>query len=471
MKLIYQNSADSAAIGANPAMQATLPASNLQTQFREEVARSTSLVPQDITLTWPTSQAIQAVVLYRCNLSAAAQMRLRVYDTPTIGPARTNLALESNDFSDAVVWGRTNIAVTPDAIAAYDGTLTADKIQATSAASAPTWQYVTLTPGQPYAVSVYLFAGNCPTVDFGFWDLTGSAWASLVRVTLSNGTLGAATGYGVSIVRAESAPGGWWRVTMIVNVGANTTYGVYLYPRDNAGSQLGDYFYACNVQIEPAQYVNAAGAYQATTYMLTTTAIATASGEPTSLRYDSGFVSAAFPKPLGDLVMGVDALGATYFDGWGYSVARLFLSSPVIGRYAVITIVDPYNVNGYVQASRLFVGPVWTPTYGPAPGGGVQWNETTVQTRTEGGSIRSEPGASYRTIRANLMYLPESDRQRLSGMLGQTGMRGDVYVSLFPGLSNALERDTQMQGKLANLSATPFNITALVDQQLQFDEV
>lgn len=276
MRIVYSNAADRAELTAAPDFVATLPATNLLTQYREEVARTSSLTAQDIMLTWAKPVSISACILYRNNLSATATMRLRIYDLP--GPAGT-------------------------------------------------------------------------------------------------------------------------------------------------------------------------------------------------LVYDSGTINVAVPKSLGELAWGIDPLGASQFDGWGYSVARHWMTTPVAGQYAILTLADPYNTDGYMQASRLFLGLHFESTYGPEYGAQLQWGETTVQTRTEGGSLRSEPGATFRSLKLSLRYLPERDRLRLSELLRAVGMRGDLYVSVFPGLGSAYERDHQMQAKLVTLDPTTISRYGVVDQSLQLAEV
>lgn len=84
MRLIWRNIADAATITASPALVDTLPASNLQTDAREEVARTVGLATQTIDVTLPALDVIASCVLYRGNFSSTATWRVRVYDTPAM---------------------------------------------------------------------------------------------------------------------------------------------------------------------------------------------------------------------------------------------------------------------------------------------------------------------------------------------------------------------------------------------------
>ncbi|MCC6193367.1 MAG: hypothetical protein IT518_02770 [Burkholderiales bacterium] len=275
MKMLFGSAADAATLTATPDMRSTLPVTNLQNEFREMVARTSSLAPQDVAMVWVDPTPISACVLYRNNLSSAATMRFRVYDEPTMGV----------------------------------------------------------------------------------------------------------------------------------------------------------------------------------------------------LLYDSGTISADLAKPFGELWWGVDPLGASYFDAFGYSVAWHWLPAPVVGKYAVLTLNDPANTDGYIQASRLFVGMHWASTYPPMNGIELTHDETTKVYRTEGGSVRSEAGAVFRRLRIAFDKLPEVDRARIVELLRTVGLRGDVYVSVFDGLANAYERDYQGQFKLETKSPSVINRYSYIDQEFVFVEV
>ncbi len=170
----------------------------------------------------------------------------------------------------------------------------------------------------------------------------------------------------------------------------------------------------------------------------------------TTLTYDSGAVAAAPGKALGDLSWGIDPLGASVFTGWSYAFSSLYFA-PVAGQSAIITLSDAGNPDGYMQASRLFVGAHIEPQYNPSYGFKLGWKENTVTTRTDGGSLRSDPTVPYRTLSASLDWIAEEERASLLDALRQVGKRQDIWISVFPGTGGARERDYSMAAKVVTL--------------------
>lgn len=186
-------------------------------------------------------------------------------------------------------------------------------------------------------------------------------------------------------------------------------------------------------------------------------------------RYDSGALLLNPPKPLGDLDWGVERLGVTIYDGWGYTVSELWFA-PVVGAFVRITLDDASNPDGFMQASRLFIGPYMELSDMPIPGLTLGPKETTKQERSEAGTLHVEAGSQYRALTAAGRYLPEKARAAIGDMQREVGMRRDVYVSIFADESNARARDHRMQARLVQLDTAAMGAMMLVDQQLRFEE-
>lgn len=186
--------------------------------------------------------------------------------------------------------------------------------------------------------------------------------------------------------------------------------------------------------------------------------------------YNSGYVDACAPVPLGNLVWGVDPLGKSLYSDWDYGVATLWFTA-VLGGGVVIDIIDSENADGYCEASRLFVGSYFEPTCGVALGMNLAWKENTQQSRTEGGSLRTEAGASWRELTVDLRTMPEADRRQAVELLRKVGLRNDLFVSVYPGLADERERDYQMQAKLIALPAHSTPHAFYTDQQFVFGEI
>lgn len=167
----------------------------------------------------------------------------------------------------------------------------------------------------------------------------------------------------------------------------------------------------------------------------------------TTLIYDSGAVVACKPKALGDLEWGVDPLGASLFTDWDHAFSSMWFA-PVAARSFVITLTDTTNADGYVQASRLFIGRYLEPQINFDYGFRLQWLENTRQERTDGGTLRSDAQDPYRRMSFRLAALSTSDRPKFMEWARRDGLRNDVFISAFPENGSALERDHAMAGKL-----------------------
>jgi hypothetical protein len=126
-------------------------------------------------------------------------------------PARTNLALRSEDFSDTGVWtiGTGTSLITANAIAAPDGTTTADLYgAATGTASGETRQGITHAINSTYTSSIYA------KINTGRWlrirclaNATSEGWFDV-----TNGVVGTAINCTLSMVAGSS---GWYRCILV----------------------------------------------------------------------------------------------------------------------------------------------------------------------------------------------------------------------------------------------------------------
>lgn len=164
--------------------------------------------------------------------------------------------------------------------------------------------------------------------------------------------------------------------------------------------------------------------------------------------YDSGTIAATSVKSLGDLDWGVDPLGASVFDGWDednvFSTHWLTQITPLSMR---ITVSDGTNTDGYLQASRLFIGVASTPSVNVNFGLKSLWQENTKQFRSEGGSLRSDPKPQYRQFILSMDNLTAGERSGFFENVRVVGKRQDFLVSVFPEFEGAQERDYTMSCK------------------------
>lgn len=189
----------------------------------------------------------------------------------------------------------------------------------------------------------------------------------------------------------------------------------------------------------------------------------------TTLIYDSTAVSAVPAKALGDLSWGVDPLGASSFTGWTYAFSSMYFA-PVGAQSAKITLSDAANPAGYMEVARLFVGAHIEPRYTGSYGVKLGWKENTTQTRTDGGSLRSDPAQPYRTLSFNLDWIMPEDRAVLLDAVRCAGKRQDIWITFFPGTGGALERDYSMTAKIVNAPDMGHPSYATYTQQFDLEE-
>ena len=145
----------------------------------------------------------------------------RVGPTGVLEYAPHNLLLQSQTFDNAS-WTKTDSSITANAIAAPDGTVTADKlVENSSAATHQVSQGVSVTSGVPYTVSIYVKAGertkfqvNTNLISAGFVYITA-------KFDISAGTvISVDTGLTASI---QSVGNGWYRCIVTGTAGATTS--------------------------------------------------------------------------------------------------------------------------------------------------------------------------------------------------------------------------------------------------------
>lgn len=164
------------------------------------------------------------------------------------------------------------------------------------------------------------------------------------------------------------------------------------------------------------------------------------SNQTGTLVYDSGALTFGSASGWGDFIWGVDPWGAELFTDWPVKWKDLFFDSVQAQSFS-LQWGDPANTDTFMQASRLFLGSVFEPTDNMSWGFKWGWNERTEQERTDGGSLRSDAGEPYRTVRFNLDYLTDSERVQLGDIFRQIGKRKDFFFSGFPTIGGAKERD------------------------------
>ena len=155
--------------------------------------------------------------------------------------AVTNLLLRSEEFDDAS-WTKINCSISPNAIAAPNGTLTADKVVENTAASAAhiaANETISVTSGISYRLSVYCKAAERNWV---FMLGSGSPFGTDgIYVNLSNGATGSSLGSPGSVVVTPFGDG-WYRISFSITAGSSAAAGLQVRTAtgNNGGGYTGD---------------------------------------------------------------------------------------------------------------------------------------------------------------------------------------------------------------------------------------
>lgn len=180
-----------------------------------------------------------------------ASSATRVASNGLIEKVRTNLALQSNTFSNAS-WIKTDISVTSGQ-AGYDGTTNAWLV-ANTAASGNLTQTISFSGFN--TLSFYAKAG---THNYIFLLLNGGGFNATAVYNLSTGAITDASGDAL-ITTATSVGNGWWRIT-ITGSRSNSDFRIYPTNTNGAATTNGNILVQ-NVQLEAGDI---ATAYIATT--------------------------------------------------------------------------------------------------------------------------------------------------------------------------------------------------------------
>ena len=154
-----------------------------------------------------------------------------------IRTAVTNLLLRSEEFDNAS-WTKTRISVTANAIAAPNGTLTADQLIEDNSAS--TTHFVTVTAtvtATTHTHSVYAKPNGRNHIALQGFNGASNPTAYF---NITTGVVGTTTG--VASTAITPAGDGWYRcsITYAVTSGTVTTAAVYLATADNSPTYTGD---------------------------------------------------------------------------------------------------------------------------------------------------------------------------------------------------------------------------------------
>ena len=190
-----------------------------------------------------------------------------------------------------------------------------------------------------------------------------------------------------------------------------------------------------------------------------------------TLLYDSGTVTLGGTLlGWGSFDWGVDPWGSASLADWPvpYLVAWF---DPVLALSFDLQLDDTASADGYLEAARLVLGGYVEPTYNMSYGLDMSWREQSKQTRTEGGTLRTDEREPYRRFSFALDHLSVSERATLMDRFRRAGLRNDLFLSCFPEDTDAdRERDYSGLVKLVETPSMQANLPTNYRTQLVFEE-
>lgn len=138
------------------------------------------------------------------------------------------------------------------------------------------------------------------------------------------------------------------------------------------------------------------------------------------------------------------AYSSGLFDAWGWAFSNQYFT-PVAGVQSFRLRLGAGSLTP--QASRLFLGGYVEAPINPAYGAIVGMENNSVQSRGEGGSLRSLTKADWRTMQMDMMVMAEADRAIWFEISRYCGISKSFVASLYPGVGGAQERDHTLYGK------------------------
>jgi len=190
----------------------------------------------------------------------------------------------------------------------------------------------------------------------------------------------------------------------------------------------------------------------------------------TTLVLDTGVVLAS-PAAAIALRGWTAAAAASAYSYGGGAHARIWFAATSWKRF-VVDISDASNLQGYIEAARLVVGPYWSPIYNAAMGASIRQVDSSRHYRTDAGELLTDAGSKYRSMQLDLNNMAAVDRKAFIDILRGCGMVYPILVSLFPSDSDVeLERDHTIYGKLTDLSAMKITQYNAYSSSLEVEEI
>lgn len=176
--------------------------------------------------------------------------------------------------------------------------------------------------------------------------------------------------------------------------------------------------------------------------------------------------------PFGELPLGWNAYQWGGVNSWarGGGADAVAWFPPVFVRRLVVEVYCADTPEGYIEMSRLVAGNYWSPAYNAEYGASLLPQDSTENSRTGAGELKSAVGTMHDGISINLAHLTPTDRARFMRILRENGKERAMLFSLYPESADPmLEQDHMLYGKASNLDAvaTPYYETYSAPLQIE----
>lgn len=193
---------------------------------------------------------------------------------------------------------------------------------------------------------------------------------------------------------------------------------------------------------------------------------------PTPIFATTGPVQAA--QGQASAAWGFDATaggGVNSFPYGGGAYAAVWFYPQTLSQITV-TVNDPGNAAGYVEAAYIVAGDAWTPVYDPVYGASVTAMDDSKNERSDAGDLLTSRSFRYRKLSLPLSFVDPSDREKLWNFLRMHGTSRPFYVSLFPDDDDKnREQAHQLYGKLSTVAALVVASCTTYSTSLEVEEV
>lgn len=152
---------------------------------------------------------------------------------------------------------------------------------------------------------------------------------------------------------------------------------------------------------------------------------------------------------------------------------RLWIPIPTACTSLLIEIIDTGNTDGYIEVSRLVIGPYWSPKYNTSFGLSTSFKDLSTNSRSESGDLITNRNVRYRCMNFDMQYLTPDDRTSFTKILKGIGVAKGLFISLFPDNSDDFykEHAHQIYGKLSQIADINHPLFGVYSTTIDIEEV